>query len=273
MVRPPVRAWSGQRATCAWGPRYRYCDAAYTGFARDAPAACLRRFKSSRRAMKSFGRRRARAMSRATSRVLDRRIGARPDQQVQGFQPLQPRGKEDRRLAMGPEIEPRLGPQQVAAQHGIVAPHRRPQRIAGIRAALQKKPHQGQVLAAGDRIPQRRGAEIAFGLVHRHRSLQRRAAFEEDRDGLGAVGLAEVALAGLHGAGNVQRHAPFRVGRLGERGRCLQHGLDARDIPAFCGIEQRSLGGWSHKLPPDCGRPTLLRFAGAIQPVRAGSSA
>src|SRR6185436_13630167 len=52
----------------------------------------------------------------ATAIVPDARIGAGLDQQVQGLQPLQPRRIEDRRLAMGAQVQPRLGGEQRAHQ-------------------------------------------------------------------------------------------------------------------------------------------------------------
>ena len=230
----------------------------------------------------SFGRRRARAISTsvAASRVLDRRIGARLDQQVQGFQPLQPRGVEDRRLAMGPEIEPRLGRQQVSAQHGIVAPHRRPQRIQ-----LASAPRFRRNRTKGRFSPR----ETAYhsGVARKSPSASfigtaassRGAALERSAvTVLMPLGSPRPLPPGFTAQAMCSAMRPFGIGRLGERGRRLQHGFDGCGIPALRSIEQRCLRRRSHRLPSDSGRPTLLLFMAVIQPARArllsaGSSA
>jgi hypothetical protein len=150
--------------------------------------------------------------------VLDRRIGAGLDQQVQGLQPLEPCRIEDRRFTVAAQIEPGLGLEQRAQHLGIVAKHRGPERIAGIAAALQEKLHQGKVLAAGDRVPDRVGAEVAFLFRHRDTRFEIGTGFQQRGDGCGPICLAKLG-SRRHRAGEMNPLTAFRIGGEDQRWR------------------------------------------------------
>jgi hypothetical protein len=169
--------------------------------------------------------------------VGDRRVGAGLDQERESLPALQARGVEERRLAMGDEVQARLRRKERAEQDGVVAPHRRPQARAGIGAAGEEEAHEREVLAARGRVPHRRGAEVALVGVHRHARLDVGAGGEERRRGLGAVGLGESRRAGLHRAGKMQRHAAARIGRRHESRRGGEDRADGGGLPALRGLE------------------------------------
>jgi hypothetical protein len=127
------------------------------------------------------------------------------------------------------EVQARLRRKERAEQNGIVAPHRRPQAGAGIGAAGEEEAHEGEVLAARGRVPDRRGTEVALVGVHRHRRLDVGAGGEKRRRRLGAVALGEARRAGLHGAGEMQRHAAARISR---RQKARRRGEDAATAAA-----------------------------------------
>jgi len=166
----------------------------------------------------------------APARILDARVRASGDQELQRLQPLQPRSIEDRRLTVRLQIEPRLCFQKRTAYGVVIAPHRGPQRPAGVGSLPNQESHQRGILAAGIGVPDRRRAEITLVLVHRHFRLQRRACLEQRGHGLDAVRLT-LLRAGFGGACDVNGHPPPRVARRHERRRRRDDVLHLGNVP------------------------------------------
>ena len=115
----------------------------------------------------------------ATAAILDARVRTGLDEQLQGFQSFEPRRVKTRRFAIGaaPEVKARPGLEEVLTHHTVIAPHRRPKRIAWVCAVVQKKPDHRWIFPTRDSIPKCRRTEISFVFVRRNFSRQVRTRF------------------------------------------------------------------------------------------------